>query len=379
MKERLTRSGMGIVLLWTSLYFLLALAAPARALDLKKGPDPVIGVKIYAYEGALPELFGEWRALGINAVFVSPALASREGFRALARERGLSVFLILPVFFNPEEIKANPALYALTDRGERAKDDWVEFVCPTRQDYLSRRVEWIKALVRDLDPEGVSLDFIRYFVFWEMVYPERTPDSIANSCFDRSCLERFRKDTGIGLPPGITGAADAARWIMTEHAKEWTTWKCAVIAEAVKTIVAGARAVKPGLIVNLHSVPWRSGDFGGAIKAIAGQDLSSLGALVDMVSPMCYWHMLKRQPPWIREVVEDVYSQTRGPVVPSIQVGNAYLNDRLSPEEFSAALDEALRPPSRGVVFWNWEALAKEPEKMAAAAARLRGPIQKNP
>jgi hypothetical protein len=341
-------------------------------LDSKNGKDLMIGVKIYEHEGSLLQLFEEWRLIRVNTVFVSPALAAQGQFRELARKQGISVFLILPVFSNPEELKKDPGLYALTDRGEKAKDDWVEFVCPTRQDYRSRRIDWIKTLVRELDPDGISLDFIRYFVFWEMVAPERTPDSIANSCFDRSCLDRFQKDTGITLPKGLGEAAEAAKWIMAEHGQDWAEWKCGIITSLVRSIAAEARAIKPKLKVNIHSVPWREKDFGGAIKVIAGQDLAALAATTDMISPMCYWHMLKRKPPWIREVVEDVYSKTKGLVVPSIQVTNAYISDRLSLEEFKKALDEALRPPSGGVIFWNWDALAKEPEKKAAVAARLR-------
>jgi len=341
-------------------------------LDSKNGKDLMIGVKIYEHEGSLLQLFEEWRLIRVNTVFVSPALAAQGQFRELARKQGISVFLILSVFFNPEELKKDPGLYALNDRGEKAKDDWVEFVCPTRQDYRSRRIDWIKSLVRELDPDGISLDFIRYFVFWEMVYPERTPDSIANSCFDRSCLDRFQKDTGITLPKGLGEAAEAAKWIMAEHGQDWAEWKCGIITSLVRSIAAEARAIKPKLKVNIHSVPWREKDFGGAIKVIAGQDLAALAATTDMISPMCYWHMLKRKPPWIREVVEDVYSKTKGLVVPSIQVSNAYISDRLSLEEFKKALDEALRPPSGGVIFWNWDALAKEPEKKAAVAARLR-------
>ena len=341
-------------------------------LDSKNGKDLMIGVKIYEHEGSLLQLFEEWRLIRVNTVFVSPALAAQGQFRELARKQGISVFLILSVFFNPEELKKDPGLYALNDRGEKAKDDWVEFVCPTRQDYRSRRIDWIKSLVRELDPDGISLDFIRYFVFWEMVYPERTPDSIANSCFDRSCLDRFQKDTGITLPKGLGEAAEAAKWIMAEHGQDWAEWKCGIITSLVRSIAAEARAIKPKLKVNIHSVPWREKDFGGAIKVIAGQDLAALAATTDMISPMCYWHMLKRKPPWIREVVEDVYSKTKGLVVPSIQVSNAYISDRLSLEEFKKALDEALRPPSGGVIFWNWDALAKEPEKKAAVTARLR-------
>jgi uncharacterized lipoprotein YddW (UPF0748 family) len=345
---------------------------PERLLSTEKTAGLMVGVKIYEHGGPLPELFKAWTSTGINTVFVSPALAGRNGFRESARERRISVFLILPVFFNPEELKSDPGLYALTDRGEKAKEDWVEFVCPTRPDYQRRRIGWIKTLVRELDPDGISLDFIRYFVFWEMVYPERTPESLANSCFDMSCLERFQKDTGVRLPPGVEGAKAAAEWILARHGREWTEWKCGIIANTVRTIAAEARAIKPKLLVNIHSVPWRDADFGGAIKAIAGQDLAALAASADMISPMTYWHMLKRKPPWIHDVVDDVFSRTKRRVIPSIQVGNAYISDNLSVEEFREALEEALRPPSGGVVFWNWDALAKEPEKMAVVAARFK-------
>ncbi|HPH44957.1 MAG TPA: hypothetical protein PL086_10955, partial [Candidatus Aminicenantes bacterium] len=46
-----------------------------------------------------------------------------------------------------------------------------------------------------------------------------------------------------------------------------------------------------------------------------------------------------------------------------IQVGHAYTEREVSAGEFKAALNEALKPPSRGVVFWNWDALAASPEK----------------
>lgn len=323
----------------------------------------MIGVKIYASERSFSELFKEWRSLGINTVFVSVTLGSEKAFRELARREGIALFLIIPIFFNPEELEKNPGLYAITDRGKRAQEEWVQFVCPTREDYRSQKIEQIKSLIRELNPDGISLDFIRFFVFWEKVYPDRQWASLPHTCFDESCLDNFRKETGRELPPGISGVPAQADWILKNYRQEWMDWKCRVIASMVNSIASEARRIKPEIMINIHAVPWRESDFGGAIKFIAGQDLAASAAYTNFISPMCYSHMLKREPSWIHSVVKDVQSQTQGQVIPSIQVSKAYLSEEFSVEEFSDALQEALKPPSRGVIFWSWEALDQAPEK----------------
>ncbi|MGD1009310.1 MAG: hypothetical protein ABR951_04070 [Candidatus Aminicenantales bacterium] len=332
----------------------------------------MVGVKIYEYSGSFPALFEAWRETGINTAFVSPALISNPEFRGLAKKNGIATFIIFPVFFDAEELARRPDLYAVTDNGVRAEDDWVKFVCPTRPDYLAGKVGELRKLVRETDPEGISLDFIRFFVFWEMVYPGRTLESLPNSCFDASCLEAFRKARGIAVPATIAGTAGKARWILSGHLREWTEWKCGVIAGAVRTLAGEARRTKPGIKINIHAVPWRTGDFGGAAKAIAGQDLALLAPLTDYISPMCYHHMVKQTPAWVHSVVEDVERSTKAPVIPSIQVKEAYIPGPESAAEFKAALTESLRPPSRGVVLWNWAALEGSPEKREAVKAVLR-------
>ena len=350
---------------WTALFFLLMglIFCSGKSDRVEKDTEPIIGVKIYDYGKSLSDLVEEWSSLGINTALVSVPLLSKDRFRYLAREAGIRIFVIVPIFYDPDELQRNPGLYAITSDGERAVDDWVNFVCPTREDYLAQKIASIKELLREWDPDGISIDFIRYFVFWEKVYPERSLSSIANTCFDKHCLDRFQMATGIEIPGRFSAVPEKAKWITDNHLEEWTEWKCHVITDTVKVITQEIKKIKPDALINIHTIPWREDDFGGAIKIIAGQDLAALSAHTDFISPMCYSHMLKRESPWISSVVEDVYNKTHGQVIPSIQVKEAYLPEILTLSEFRNALVAALRSPSTGVIFWSWEALEQDPEK----------------
>lgn len=355
------------------LVFLVALLACSKqqpAANLKS--EPIIGVKIYNHAGSLPALFEEWQSLGINTAFVSASLDSNSEFRNMADQFKIKTFIILPIFFNPEALQEDPDLYALTADGQKASEDWVNFICPTRAVYRRQRIEYIQNLIRQLNPDGISLDFIRYFVFWEKIYPDRTLNSLPNTCFDASCLEKFQTDTKITIPKNLMTTTDKAAWILKNCAQQWTDWKCQTITSMVSDIAAAARKIKPDILINIHLVPWRQHDFDGAIKAIAGQDFQELAKYVDFLSPMCYHHMLKRDPTWISSVVADAYRQTTGKVIPSIQVNQAYLTEELTADVFRQALTEALKIPSAGVVLWSWEQLDKQPKKKEVFKAILQ-------
>jgi len=324
---------------------------------------PIIGVKIYEAAGPFDNLFREWRDLGVNTLFVSEALLKNADFRGLARTNGMTLFLIFPVFQNPEALKEDPGLAAVTAAGAPAREEWVEFVCPAREDYLSRRAGHLRDLVAEFGPDVVSLDFIRYFVFWEKVAPDRAPESLPQTCFCPVCLAGFEKEMGVRIPYELAATAEKAKWILETHAAEWTEWKCRVIARAVERLAGAARQTKPGVKVNIHAVPWRKDDFGGAVRSVAGQDLTRLAPYADFISPMCYHHMVRRSPAWVHDVVADFSAQTRVAILASTQVSEAYVEKTLAPEEFRAALEEALKPPSIGVVLWSWDALSKSPEK----------------
>jgi len=338
--------------------------------------SPMVGVKIYEYAESFPKLFEEWRSLGINTAFVGAALGADPEFKALAKKNGITTFLIFPVFFDAAALEKDPGLYAVKSGGQRAEDDWVKFICPTREDYRSRKIEEAKRLVREVDPDVLSLDFMRFFVFWEKVYPDRTPDSLPDTCFDTSCLEAFEKEMNVHLPADLSGAETAAKakWVLANHAPEWAEWKCRTIAGMVKLLAAAAREVKPSIKINIHTLPWRKADFRGGIETIAGQDVVRLAPLVDYISPMCYHQMVRRTPAWVHSVAQEVYDRTQGRVLPSIQVDKAYIDDPYTLAQFKEAVTEALKPPSLGVVFWSWDALNKAPDRKEALKAVLGGP-----
>ncbi len=322
-----------------------------------------MGVKIYSHQGSMDKLFSEWDKLGINMVFSGEDLISNAQFMQGARKHGITTFAIFPVFFNAEELARSPHLHAITSQGEDAIDEWVEFVCPSQKDYRKLMVEKAQRMVKDHNPDGISIDFIRHFVFWEKVYPDKDPASLPITCFDSVCLGHFQAETGIRVPESLDGITQQARWILQNHTETWTSWRCALITTMLEEIVYAVKEINPQILINVHLVPWAESDFQGAIRSVAGQDIPALRKYADYLSPMTYAHMVRQPPAWIHSIVKDVYNQTGAKVIPSIQVDKAYLEHKLSAGEFEQSLIAALKPPSNGVVFWSWERVAADSEK----------------
>ncbi|NQT27388.1 hypothetical protein HQ585_18690 [candidate division KSB1 bacterium] len=353
------------------LVFIAVWAGCSRQAVNDKQNNRIIGVKIYNTDENFSDLYDEWNNLGINTVFSSVSLLSQKEFRSLAKKNNIETFVILPIFFNPDTLLISPDLYAITNKGEKAKEEWVEFVCPSREDYRKREIEHIKRLIVALDPDGLSLDFIRHFVFWEKVYPDRDPDSIPKTCLDFHCLNQFKKDMNISIPDSLQNESEIAEWLTNNYLQVWTAWKCDLVTSMIKEITVEAKNIKPEIKINVHAVPWRQNDFDNAIKNVAGQDFSQISAAVDILSPMTYAHMVKRKPAWIHSVVQDIANQTECRIVPSIQVNKAYLNEPVTLEEFKQSVIEALKPPSSGVIFWSWEQLKANPEKLQILKLQL--------
>lgn len=181
-----------IAIILSFLWSIILIGCPsARASSAHINQD-IIGVKIYQDPGNHQELFATWKKLGINTTFIGLDLACQDHFLQEVWVAGFRTFVVLPVFFNPEKVKNSPGLYAITGEGRPARDDWVKFVCPGNRLYRQEIIDRARKLVVDLKPDGLSLDFIRHFVFWEKVYPGSSLDLIRTSCFCPDCLKSFQ-------------------------------------------------------------------------------------------------------------------------------------------------------------------------------------------
>lgn len=116
-------------------------------------------------------------------------------------------------------------------------------------------------MVQDTKPNGISLDFIRYFAYWEKIHDGRSLASIPNTSFDSASLTAFQIDENIEIPVELPNTASKATWVLANHSELWTQWKCRQILSMVKDIVSTAKAIQPELLINLHADPWRENDF----------------------------------------------------------------------------------------------------------------------
>jgi hypothetical protein len=345
---------------------------PSGTAPGKTDGRPLIGVKIYEPVPDAEALFQEWTRLGIDTAFVSTALAESGSFIPAARRAGVRTLVVTPVFYNPQYLAENPDAWAITGRGERAKEDWVEFVCPSREDYRRQRAHEALSMLRKARPDGLSLDFVRHFVFWEMVRPEGTVDPLDTTCFCPHCLGRFQRETGISLPAEAASAPSAAEWLFAHQREAWIRWRAELITSWVRNLTREARRIAPHTIVGVHVVPWGPDDYDDGLLRVAGQDVDALAPLVDYLSPMCYAHMLYREPDWVERVARELAGRVAVSVLTSVEVKESYRSEELTDAFFAAALRAALRPPSDGVVFWSWPPLAASESKRAILARRGR-------
>jgi len=306
--------------------------------------DRYYGVKLYDPLFCNSENLDRMQDCGFNTVFLGRGALSKPFTQELTR-RGFFWNIVEPVFLLQPEEKVS----AVLEDGKPAEDSWVRFACPTDAARVAEVSKRITADIREFDPPGVSLDFIRFFQFWETTDPHTAPGSLPQSCFCPRCREQQKKY------PTVSG------------------WRQDVVTETARRLCAGVRAQKRSVRIGIHCVPWTQDMFDGAIRGVIGQNLSVLSEIGDYLTPMIYHHMMRLETSYVRTLMKDLESQGCDRVLPSVQVKEAYREEKMGPEEFREALGLSLQGRSQGVVLYKWEDLARDSVRLEIARNTLRG------
>lgn len=183
---------------------------------------------------------------------------------------------IVPVFYDPERWDAYPQWRALDQNLNDSPEFWQKMLSPACGEFRNQKIELINRIIRELHPDMLTLDFIRYPVFWENVHVDslknitRTYDY--NSLFINKFMDLHKADSiPSTLPDNLTS-------------QEWVSFK----TDQITTFVKAVKKEIGDLTLILHILPWLEKDQDLFLKSIAGQDVDSLGKYADFLSPMMY-------------------------------------------------------------------------------------------
>ncbi|WNO09086.1 poly-beta-1,6-N-acetyl-D-glucosamine N-deacetylase PgaB [Teredinibacter sp. KSP-S5-2] len=356
---------------------LLTLMSLAFAATYSPG-KPIYAAKLLALDGLnekqTQKTVNDWQQLGIQQIFALDHIYQLPEFRKQLAKTNIKPWLIHQTFFsNHNDLSQTPDWFAITETGQYAQDNskegnWLAMACPNNADYKQQSIERAVKQVKAWQPYGLSIDFIRYFAFWELSHVKGHEgydghnDPLIDSCFCDTCMQLFFQYLNMEKPKALTTPTQLASWIHDNKQDEWVNFKVQTITSMVKDLVTAVKQVKPDIKINIHAVPWLAGEHNNAVQRITGQSIKELAPYVDYVSPMAYAEMMLKPARWMHDLVIDMKQQCSNQceVIPAFQVSEMYDSGEITEKEFQSYIREASKAPSAGVVFWPWETLTQQ-------------------
>lgn len=298
------------------------------------------------------------------------ALDDRDLTRAL-QEVGLEYWAACNVFFAPDQLEQHPECRPVDQFGLSArKIDWYVGICPSCESYWKKRKAQIVEAVKELQPYGVFLGFIRFPGFWELWLPRTERADWPEFCFCSRCRNRFAEEMGIDDFPERD--ADPQTRIRSKVYEKFVKWKTDLITERVREISKSVSEVKPGTEIMVNTLPFIEDDFSSAGREVFGQDKRKLSSVTDVFELMTYHQMLGRKLHWIGNTIRRLRKITNRPVSSTIQVKPYYTEGmhagrgretQLSPKEFERAISIARNAGAERISFFTWADLLESETK----------------
>lgn len=273
------------------------------------------------------------------------------------------LWLNIPVFCNPGYLENHEDAFCITSQNRKAAfHDWLHFVCPNNNEYLEQRIKESRLLVRELQPEIVSLDFIRQFVFWEEI---AFSDSIEDGCYCPHCRSLFAGDANIRTIPSIEE-------IHSLYMKDWVKWRSKRIAEVAIGFKKAIYEENPRIKFTMKLLPFKKDDYDGAVVKHAGQDLNLLAPLCDFLSPMTFYNMFAKSLSWKHEICSYMHQESGLDVMDYCQDREVYeFEASITKSRFASELDDAVKRTLEhdwylGTTIFFFESILKDPVRITA-------------
>jgi hypothetical protein len=285
---------------------------------------------------------------------------------AALRSHGLKVFETSAVLFEPAALAQFPDARPIDARGQPDTGvDWYTGICPTHEGYLSAKIALLQRVARELEPDGIFLQFIRYPGFWEnwTLDPDYLFTAADRFCFCDRCRSLFANEKNLTLS-GDTISAQA-RYILDLHGDAWDAWRQSRITNLVAQVRETVQQHSASMMLN--TLPFPRSDFGGqdVRGRVAAQHIGSLARHVERFELMTYLQILNRPVGWLREVIADARSQLpqNRELVCTLQVDALYTDGmhasrrrakQVTSEDLHYAAFAALDAGADGLVFYHW-------------------------
>jgi hypothetical protein len=312
------------------------------------------------------------------------SVATDRAWSDALRAVGLGVYQTTALFFDPDLLQTFPDARPIDANGNPdAGFDWYLGVCPTHEGYLEAKIDRLRKVVGELEPDGLFLSFTRYPGFWENWIPGYIFTNADRFCFCRRCRNQFSRDLEVDLAP--ENALAQARFILGEHAEAWTEWRSQRIVKSIDLVAAVVRAEHPDLQIMLNTLAFPASDFNGldVRKEIAAQDLSELRGCVDRFELMTYLQILDRPDAWLEPVITDArVAVSDRPLFCTLQAAPLYTEgihagrgraNEITADELDRTARAALEAGADGLVFYHWTDFLADEAEGGGKRAVLRG------
>ncbi len=308
------------------------------------------------------EFLNKLASLSLTSVFLNETNLNDSSISKIQESLpSVAINVCLNIFSGKDLLDKFPDCNPVEASGRDCSYLWYQGVCPNNEKVRKLRlVEVQKAL--DLNGlSGVWLDSLHFPTFWQKNDPE-----IFDSCYCKNCMEKFKKYIGGDtLPEKLEDLVDA---IDGQYYLEWLQFKSDTISsfvESVKELVQkSGKNIKLGIFV----VPWKDKEYGSAVTRILGTDFSTLGDLVDYLTPMLFSQTLGRDSSWVKESVEyfEVFGTKILPAIFSTKEAS-----QISDLDFESILDRALSKPSVGAVITDITDIVNNPSKFSILRSKF--------